>query len=88
MNDCIFCKIANHEIPSKIIYEDDVCLAFLDLSQTTQGHTLVIPKKHFDHFLDVDQDTLAYLIQTSQNVAKTLENKLQAQGFKDRKSVV
>lgn len=81
MNDCIFCKIANHEIPSKIIYEDDVCLAFLDLSQTTQGHTLVIPKKHFDHYLDVDQDTLAYLIQTSQNVAKTLENKLQAQGF-------
>lgn len=44
MDNCIFCKIANHDIPGKIIYEDDVCMAFLDLSQTTDGHTLVIPK--------------------------------------------
>lgn len=39
-----FCKIVQKDIPGKIIYEDDVCLAFLDLSQTTDGHTLVIPK--------------------------------------------
>ena len=55
MSDCIFCKIANHDIPGKIIYEDDVCMAFLDLSQTTDGHTLVIPKKHYAHILEVDQ---------------------------------
>ena len=49
MSNCIFCKIINKEIPGKIIYEDDVCIAFLDLSQATYGHTLVIPKKHFEN---------------------------------------
>ena len=47
MSNCIFCKIINKEIPGKIIYDDDVCIAFLDLSQATYGHTLVIPKKTF-----------------------------------------
>ena len=55
MDNCIFCKIASHQIPGKILYEDDVCMAFLDLSQTTNGHTLVIPKKHYQHVLDVDR---------------------------------
>ena len=82
MDNCIFCKIAKHEIPGKIVYEDDLCLAFLDLSQTTDGHTLVIPKQHFDHFLDVDAKTLAHMIQVAQQVAKNIEEKLDAKGFK------
>lgn len=45
-NNCVFCKIVKGEIPSYTIYEDDVVKAFLDISQTTPGHTLVIPKKH------------------------------------------
>ena len=51
MENCIFCKIANKEIPVKIVYEDDLCLAFLDLSQTTNGHTLVVPKTHYQNIL-------------------------------------
>ena len=43
---CIFCKIIQKEIPSSCIYEDDQVMAFLDLSQVTKGHTLVVPKKH------------------------------------------
>ncbi|MCD7950897.1 MAG: HIT family protein [Erysipelotrichaceae bacterium] len=81
MNDCIFCKIINHEIPGKIVYEDDICLAFLDLSQTTDGHTLVIPKKHYDHILDVDSDTLGHMMKVVQVVAKNIEDKLGAKGF-------
>ena len=46
MSDCIFCKIIEGEIPSSKVYEDDHVLAFLDISQVTKGHTLVIPKKH------------------------------------------
>ena len=45
-DNCIFCKIINGEIPSYTVYEDDVVKAFLDISQGTPGHTLVIPKKH------------------------------------------
>ena len=46
MSQCIFCKIINKEIPGHVVYEDEFVLAFLDISQSTKGHTLVIPKKH------------------------------------------
>ena len=46
MSDCIFCKIIDGDIPSSKVYEDDHVLAFLDISQVTKGHTLVIPKTH------------------------------------------
>ena len=81
MDNCIFCKIANHQIPGKILYEDDVCMAFLDLSQTTYGHTLVIPKNHFDHILDVDQKTLAHMMGVVQKVARQIETQMNAKGF-------
>ncbi|OUP72791.1 HIT family protein [Erysipelatoclostridium sp. An173] len=80
MDNCIFCKIANKEIPGKIIYEDDICVAFLDLSQTTNGHTLVIPKKHFKNFLEVDDDTLAYMIKVTKDIANKIVTKLNANG--------
>ena len=73
---CIFCMIANKEIPGKVVYEDDVCLAFLDLSQTTYGHTLVIPKQHMTNILEADLDTAAHLFkvvtQLSQKITKAL----------------
>jgi len=47
---CLFCKIANHEIPASIVYEDEVVMAFLDIAPVTIGHTLIIPKKHYDDF--------------------------------------
>lgn len=45
-DDCIFCKIVTGELPSAKVYEDEHVYAFLDLSQVTKGHTLVIPKTH------------------------------------------
>lgn len=80
MDNCIFCKIANKEIPGKIIYEDDICVAFLDLSQTTNGHTLVIPTKHFKNFLEVDDDTLAHMIKVTKDIANKIVTKLNANG--------
>lgn len=80
MEPCIFCKIASHEINSKIVYEDDICIAFLDLSQTTNGHTLVIPKKHFLNFLDVDTTTLSHMTNITQKLAKQIVNNLGAKG--------
>ena len=55
---CIFCSICDGSIPSYKVYEDDYVIAFLDLSQTTKGHTLVVPKKHFDSILDVEANYL------------------------------
>ncbi|OGC46671.1 hypothetical protein A3J98_02670 [candidate division WS6 bacterium RIFOXYC1_FULL_33_10] len=54
MDDCIFCKIVRGEIPCYKIYEDEKFLAFLDISQFTKGHTLVIPKTHYRFIWDVE----------------------------------
>lgn len=81
MSDCIFCKIATHEIPGKILYEDEICIAFLDLSQTTKGHTLVIPKEHFKNILEVDPTTLSHVMEVVQKVANQLVTKLNAKGI-------
>lgn len=80
MTDCIFCKIAQKNVPGKIIYEDDVCLAFLDLSQTTDGHTLVIPKKHYENILEVDDEILSHLMIVTKNLANKIIKKLNAKG--------
>lgn len=80
MDNCIFCKIASKDIPGKIVYEDDICLAFLDLSQTTDGHTLVIPKKHYDSFLETDSEVLAHCMQVAQKLANKIVEKMGAKG--------
>jgi len=54
MDDCIFCKIVKGEIPCTKIYEDEKYLAFLDIAIFSKGHTLVIPKKHYRFFSDVE----------------------------------
>ena len=59
---CIFCKIINGEIPSYKIYEDENSLAFLDIVDDAIGHTLVIPKKHYENILDIDNETLSKVI--------------------------
>ena len=80
MENCIFCKIANKEIPGKIVYEDDLCLAFLDLSQTTNGHTLVVPKTHYQNILDVDKEVLSHLIKVTKKLTNKIITNLDAKG--------
>ena len=56
MDDCIFCKIINKEIPSNIIYEDEEILAFRDINPVAPVHVLIIPKKHIDYVTDLKED--------------------------------
>lgn len=71
MSDCIFCKIANHEIPSTIVYEDELVIAFDDLSPQAPVHTLVIPKAHHADITDgVPAETLAAMVHAVEEVAK------------------
>lgn len=69
---CVFCDIVEGKIPSKKIYENNSIIAILDISQTTKGHTLLIPKKHYDNLLSTDEDVLKEMI----TVAKSLGNKI------------
>lgn len=81
MDNCIFCKIAQGEIPSKKIYEDDNVLAFLDINPTSYGHTLVIPKSHADSFLEADEKTLETVFAAAQKIARHLEKELNCEGI-------
>lgn len=57
--DCIFCKIIKGEIPSKKIYEDEKVIAILDINPVTEGHTLVIPKEHYEDIYDIPAEILS-----------------------------
>ena len=82
MSDCIFCKIVNNEIPSKKISENDKAVAFLDLYPVSLGHTIVIPKKHFDSFSECDDEYLCAVSKLAKQVANTLkEANLGIEGF-------
>ncbi|MBQ1840628.1 MAG: HIT domain-containing protein, partial [Atopobiaceae bacterium] len=60
MDDCIFCKIANHVIESDYVYEDDLVCAFRDMNPTAPTHVLVVPKAHYETIVDgVPAETLA-----------------------------
>lgn len=81
VEDCIFCKIINGDIPSAKIYEDDAVYAFLDLGQVTKGHTLVVPKKHARNMLDLDEDTAAQLFRRIPKIANAVKNVYNADGL-------
>ena len=72
---CIFCDIIHHEIPSKVVYEDDQVLASLDIAQVTKGHTLVMPKKHVENLLECDDETAAHLIQVVKKLAVQIKER-------------
>lgn len=74
--DCIFCKMVNGEIPCYKFYEDDTVLAFLDINPDSDGHTLIIPKKHFTDLDDIDIETLKCINKASKKIKKLLEEKL------------
>ena len=78
--DCIFCKIASDVIPSHKIYEDDDVLAFLDISQVTPGHTLVISKKHYDNFLTTEKDIMHKVMDVAQRIGQAEMSILGAKG--------
>ena len=77
---CIFCEIIAGNIPGKKVYEDDEVLAILDISQTTKGHTLVMPKKHYENFLQMPKDEFVNLMEKVQIVADKVVKNLKANG--------
>ena len=78
--DCIFCKISNKEIPSKILYEDDLITIFMDANPIADGHTLIIPKKHYTDILEAD-DILSYMFKKAQEFTPQILNKLESKSM-------
>ena len=76
----VFCRIIDGELPSSKVYEDDDVLAILDISQTTRGHTLVMPKKHCTSFLDCDSETLHKVFDVARRIGQAEVAVLGAKG--------
>ena len=81
MSDCIFCKIIDGEIPSAKIYEDEHVYAFLDISQVTEGHTLVIPKNHQQDIYELDEETASNLFKAVPKVANAIKAAYEPKGM-------
>jgi histidine triad (HIT) family protein len=81
MEDCIFCKIINGEIPCTKVYEDDKIFSFLDIAPVSKGHTLVIPKEHHKDLLDMPDNILAEVAKATKKIAKAVVKVTRATGF-------
>ncbi len=79
--DCVFCKIINGDIPSYKLYEDDAVLVFLDINPDSDGHSLVIPKKHYTDIMDIDNETLTHIFDVARSIKIKLEDKLHCDGI-------
>ena len=80
-DDCIFCKIAAGEIPSRKIYEDKDLIAFMDLSPTSKGHSLIIPKEHYTNIYDIDEEIAGKVMKTAKKLATKMTVALNCDGF-------
>ena len=79
--DCIFCKIANGEIPSKTLYEDGDFRVILDLGPATRGHALILPREHADNLYELPEDTAAQVFVLAKKMATKMTEKLHCDGL-------
>ena len=80
-DDCIFCKIANGEIPSQTVYEDEWFRAILDLAPATEGHTLILPKEHFADLTELDGEYAEKVLKIAAGLGKAMKKGLGCTGF-------
>ena len=81
MEDCVFCKIVNATIPSTKVYEDTKVLAFLDVAPGNKGHTLVVPKGHFERLTDIPPDILSHIAGILQKLAQPVTDSVGASAY-------
>jgi len=79
--DCIFCEIAAKSSEAEIVFENEKYIAFLDINPVNYGHTLVMPKKHFDNFLTVPVEDMKELTKLTQYLSGAIKRALKADGF-------
>ncbi len=79
--DCIFCKIASKQAPASAVYEDGQILAFMDIRPVREGHTLIIPKKHYVDIFDTPPEVLAEVYKVTKKVAAAVKAATGADGI-------
>lgn len=80
-SECIFCKIVTGDVPCFKLYEDDQTIAFMDINPANEGHTLVIPKEHWEDVYAISPELLAATVQTVQKIARAVNQTLNPDGI-------
>lgn len=80
-DNCIFCKIANGEIPSKTVYEDEYFRAILDLEPAAKGHTLILPKNHYKNLFELPEEVAEEVLVVAKKLGAQLVDKLHSDGL-------
>ncbi len=80
-DSCIFCKLANGDIPTNTVYEDENFRVILDLSPATKGHALILPKSHYKNLYELPEETAADVMKLAKKMAVMMTEKLHADGF-------
>lgn len=80
-DDCIFCKLANGDIPTNVVYEDDTFTVIMDASPATKGHSLIIPKEHYANIYEIPEDVAGNVFKVAKKLAKEMTDKLNCDGF-------
>ena len=78
---CVFCKIIAGELPAAKIYEDEKSLVFLSIDPVNKGHALVVPKDHYDNYLDTPDELLVHLTQVAKKIAQAVKQATGAEGI-------
>ena len=78
---CIFCKIANGEIPSKTLYEDELYRVILDLGPATRGHALILPKDHYADLYELPEEDWARILKLAKKMAVRITERMGCDGF-------
>ncbi len=81
MENCIFCQIIEGKIPADKVFENEYVLAFLDINPVNNGHTLVIPQKHFASLEEVEEKYLCEMMKLAQKIGSSLNEAVGASGF-------
>jgi histidine triad (HIT) family protein len=79
---CTFCKIARKEAPANTVFEDEKIIAFLSIQPITAGHTLVVPKKHYENIYEIPEEEVAYLYKIVKKMAYAVKNAVSAEGIR------
>ena len=82
MSECIFCQIIRKQAPANIVYEDDQVVAFLSNRPVNEGHTLVVPKKHYENIYEILEEEAAYLFKIAKRVAHAVKDATGAEGIR------
>ena len=79
--NCIFCRIANGEIPSKTLYEDDKFRVILDLGPASKGHALILPKEHYADLYELPEETAGEVMKLAKKMTAQMTQRLGCEGF-------